>query len=131
MDAIRCPVTQEPMDKQVLDGVTIDRSPAGMWLDKGEFLTLTEKARHAQPGWVVADLWRTEIRTDTPEGRTLSCPICGEAMEIETLHGVQVDWCREHGTWLDAGEYEAILNNLRLDPLYLRKVATRLWEGRY
>jgi len=126
-----CPVTGEPMAQEVIDGVTVDHSPAGMFLDKGEFHELTEKARHAQPEWVVADLWRTEIRSKTPEGRKLACPVCGATMEIETLHGVQVDWCREHGIWLDAGEYEAILNNLRLDPLFLRKVATRLWETRY
>lgn len=126
-----CPVTGEAMVHEVIDGITVDRSSAGMWLDKGEFLLLTEKARHAQPRWMMADLWRTQIRTTTPAGRQLACPVCGETMQIETLHGVQVDWCKEHGTWLDAGEFEAILNNLRLDPLYLRKVATRLWEARY
>ena len=39
--------------------------------------------------------------------------------------------CREHGVWLDNGELEAMINNLRLDPLFLGKIATRLWELRF
>ena len=126
-----CPVTGQPMTTRQIDGVTVDVSPVGMWLDKGEFYLLTEAARHAAPSWTVSDLWRTEQKGRDTGARTLSCPDCGAPMEIETLHGVQIDWCREHGTWLDAGEYEAILNNLRLDPLFLGKIAMRLWETRF
>ena len=46
-------------------------------------------------------------------------------------HGVHIDWCREHGIWLDDGELEAIQSNLRLDPLFVGKIATRLWETRF
>jgi Zn-finger nucleic acid-binding protein len=124
-------VTGEPLRQEVRQGLTIDVSDAGMWLDKGELLLLTEKDRHEQPDWMLADLFRTEIRPPVDRSRRLKCPVCGHEMQIEQLHGVHVDWCREHGVWLDAGELEAIESNLRLDPLFVGKVATRLWEARY
>jgi Zn-finger nucleic acid-binding protein len=49
-------------------------------------------------------------------------------MEPMPYHGVIIDWCRDHGVWLDSGEMEAILNNLRLDPNYIRGVALRVSE---
>lgn len=125
------PVSGEPMNTVELEGFSVDVGEDGMWLDKGEFLLLTERVRHEEPSFKLADLWRSEIRPRNDGARVLQCPVCGREMEQEQLHGVTVDWCRDHGIWLDRGEYEAILNNLRLDDLYLRKVATRLWEARY
>jgi Zn-finger nucleic acid-binding protein len=52
-------------------------------------------------------------------------------MTLEEVSGVTIDWCKQHGVWLDSGELEAILNNLRLDPAYLRGVALRLSDMRY
>ena len=79
----------------------------------------------------LADLFRRVQAPPVDERRALQCPECGETMNVEKLHDVHIDWCKEHGVWLDNGELEAMLNNLRLDPLFLGKVATRLWELRY
>ena len=54
-----------------------------------------------------------------------------QPMKIQFYENVHMDWCTDHGVFLDAGELEAILNNLRMDPLYVRKVALRLWERRF
>jgi Zn-finger nucleic acid-binding protein len=46
--------------------------------------------------------WRVEYR---------SCPVCGGQMQRKNYarrSGVIVDWCGEHGTWLDADELGAI-----------------------
>jgi len=39
------------------------------------------------------------------------CPICGDLMQRKNFgkrSGVIVDWCGEHGVWLDADELESI-----------------------
>jgi len=126
-----CPVTGTPLRQEVRQGLTIDVSDAGIWLDKGELLLLTEKDRHEQPDWMLADLFRTEVRPPVDPNRRLACPVCAKVMEIEQHHAVHLDWCRDHGVWLDKGELEALESNLRLDPLFVGKIATRLWEARY
>jgi Zn-finger nucleic acid-binding protein len=126
-----CPISGDPLAQEQLHDVTVDVSKYGMWLDKGELLSITEGERHEGPSFMFADLIRRTTAPPVDEDRVLKCPVCGETMEVEKHHDVHVDWCREHGVWLDNGELEAMYNNLRLDPLYLGKVATRLWEARY
>lgn len=126
-----CPISQQPMQHETLHGIQIDTSPHGMWLDRGELFAITESERHEAPEWMFSDLFRREISPPVDQDRRLKCPECGEEMEVSEHHGVHLDWCKEHGVWLDNGELEAMLNNLRLDPLFLGKIATRLWEMRY
>lgn len=126
-----CPVSGVAMAQHTLHGVRVDVSDHGVWLDKGELFLITEGKRHQDPGWMLKDLFRRTVKPAVDEGRTLKCPVCDKDMEIEKHHDVHIDWCREHGVWLDDGELEAIQNNLRLDPLFVGKIATRLWETRF
>lgn len=129
---VNCPICNEPMRAEDRAGTEVDVCPThGMWLDKEELLKITEAERHAAPDFVLADWFRTAERPPVDENRTLACPKCGKPMKIEFYENVHLDWCTDHGVFLDAGELEAILNNLRLDPLYVRKVALRLWEKRF
>ena len=127
----KSPIDGSPLRREQRHGIEIDVGEHGLWLDKGELLLLTEAERYAQPGFSWADLFRKERNPPIDRERHLRCPVCAEPMGIEDLHGVGLDWCREHGVWLDAGELEAMLSNLRLDPLFVGKVATRLWEGKF
>jgi Zn-finger nucleic acid-binding protein len=127
----KCPISGEPMKQETLYEVTVDVSQFGMWLDKGELLAVTESERHEPTSSWIGDLFRRTERPPVDETRVLPCPVCGKQMRIEQHHDVHIDWCKEHGVWLDNGELEAMLNNLRLDPLYLGQIATRLWEARY
>lgn len=45
------------------------------------------------------------------EGR--SCPFCSRALELVTVPelGVPVDVCREHGTWFDVSELQAVVDH--------------------
>lgn len=39
----------------------------------------------------------------------VSCPICKQTMEKRKIpQGLVIDYCDEHGVWLDVGELEAI-----------------------
>ncbi len=127
-----CPICTEVMSQQDRDGVTIDVcSSHGIWLDKSELLSITETERHRDGTFLFADLFRSESVPGVDPSRVLNCPHCSEAMEIEKYKGVHLDWCRQHGIFLDSGELEAILNNLRLDPLFVQGVALRLYEGQF
>ena len=129
---VQCPICSDAMRVEDRNGTEVDVCPNhGIWLDKSELLSVTEAERHASPDFVLADWFRQAERPPVDEGRSLSCPKCNKPMKIEFYENVHMDWCEDHGVFLDAGELEAILNNLRLDPLYVRKVSLRLWEKRF
>jgi Zn-finger nucleic acid-binding protein len=50
---------------------------------------------------------RMQWRRDQHE--TLSCPTCGEAMEMWKLYEVPIDRCQRHGLWFDNGELMMVL----------------------
>jgi Zn-finger nucleic acid-binding protein len=122
---MKCPVSGEEMQTEVREGVTLDRSAAGIWLDKKELFLLTE-AERAKPVSFFEDLFRKAERPPVDRHRVLACPHCGADMEIVDYVGVHIDRCRAHGVFLDSGELGAILNNLRTDPAYVRGIAQRL-----
>ena len=41
------------------------------------------------------------------------CPICGKHMQVESMQGVQIDACVEHGVWLDTGELMTVIGRIR------------------
>lgn len=126
-----CPVCHAPMHAETLDGVPIAVCAAhGTWLDHGELLQITDVERY-KPVAFWEQLFRREVFPPRRDGRVLACPTCGTDMLPIEYHHVFVDWCGAHGVWLDAGEMEAILNNLRTDPAYLRGFSVRLADGRF
>ena len=42
------------------------------------------------------------------------CPICTQVMEVETRSGVTIDFCPQHGLWLDNGELEHLVKGLQI-----------------
>jgi len=129
---IHCPVGGEEMKPAQRHDVTVDVcAEHGMWLDRTELLTITEWERHHHASWSLADLFRRKQRPPNDEGRVLNCPHCQKPMRPYDYHDVTIDWCEEHGIWLDCYELDAILNNLRLDPFYVGKVALRLTDMKF
>jgi len=127
-----CPVCHSIMTLEVRDEAEVDVCEAhGMWLDQTELLKITESRRHADGEWVWADLFRGRQTPSVDHSRALICPVSGNLMQIAEYKDVHIDWSPGHGVWLDNGELDAILNNLRLDPSYLRGIALRLTEGKY
>jgi Zn-finger nucleic acid-binding protein len=128
---VRCPACSELLVDSVLDGVPVQSCAAhGTWLDHGELLDITDAERF-KPHAFWEDLFRREVTPPRRHGAPYACPHCSVPMELMPYHGVTVDWCREHGVWLDAGEMDAILNNLRLDPQYMRGIAVRIHDREF
>lgn len=129
---MNCPICSNAMEKVTSDGVELDLCKVhGVWLDQSELLSVTENERHKAASFKIADLWRSQVRPAVDVSRSLLCPKCSETMKLEFYEGVYMDWCSGHGIWLDSGELTAILNNLRLSPVFAGKAALRLWENRY
>lgn len=126
--SMNCPVCHDALSAQTHDDVPVGVCARdGVWLDKGELLLITEHERFKPHGFF-EDLFRRAI-VPPRRDRQLACPVCGGTMETDDYHDVQIDRCRAHGVWLDAGEMEAILNNLRLDPAYVRGIAVRFGDA--
>lgn len=129
---VNCPVCKQAMKTQQAEGIAIDVCPLhGVWLDKGELFALTEAKRASEGSFVLKDMIRQRIEPRRDETRRLACPSCGRQMQLETYEDTQIDRCPEHGVFLDAGELEAIENNLRLDPVYVRGIALRIGDAKY
>ena len=122
-----CPISNEPMRQEDRNGVTIDVSPHGIFLDRTELFRLTEAERSSASSFPWVDLLRREINPTVDHDRTIKCPVTGEEMRIVKYKGVHID-VSSAGIWLDAGEFEAIVNNLKRDPSYGRGMALRLSE---
>lgn len=129
---IHCPVCSLVLLPQTRAEVQIDFCPNhGIWLDHGELERITEHERLAMGAFVWEDMFRFAAATTSDDTRTLGCPKCRAPLQREACKGVQVDWCPEHGIWLDNGELDAILNNLRLDGAYLRGMRDRFPAARF
>jgi len=115
------------MQQEVRNGVTIDVSSQGIFLDRTELFRLTEAERASASGFPWMDLFRSKVIPPVNHDREITCPASGEKMRIVNYKGVHID-VSSAGVWLDAGELAAIINNLKLDPSYGRGMALRLSE---
>jgi Zn-finger nucleic acid-binding protein len=129
---IHCPVCDKEMTREEHATATVDVcADHGLWLDKTELFTITENVRHNAAAFEWGDVLRREKRPHVDHLRQLNCPHCSDELAVENHMNVHVDWCKEHGIWMDSGELDALLNNLRLDTHYMTKVTTRLFELKF
>jgi len=128
----KCPVCGNPMQHENRSDIEVDVCEThGMWLDQSELLRLTEVARYEEGRFVWDDLFRRPIHPPADRDRVLHDPVQGKEMQIIDYEGVSIDWSPGVGVWLDNGELEAIINNLRLDPRYIRGVALRISDAQF
>ena len=110
--ALPCPRCEDgrSLSQVTVQGVGVDACGecGGVWLEVGELERLCLAGPGGLPGGVgpasAAPVRRREVRY-------LPCPACGTRMTRRNhgrVSGVIVDVCPTHGTWLDAGELEAV-----------------------
>lgn len=89
----------------------------GLWLDKDSFQEICSREEEQE-----AFLnFRSEPSESTPRKhrpkRTyVPCPECGKLMNhkhFSGCSGVVIDWCRDHGSWLDRAELQRIIAFIR------------------
>jgi uncharacterized protein len=116
--SLQCPKCFHGMEAVTHDGITIDRCSGcqGLWFDGDE----AQRLKHS-PGSEVLDTGNAKKGRHYDERGDIRCPHCGKAME-KTAHWKQTHvWyevCRDHGIFMDAGEftdfkYETLLDTVR------------------
>lgn len=97
---------------------------AGLWLDPGELDAMVDDPGPREAN--VADLREGMKDLRIPGGpvRYRKCPRCSQVMNRRNFgshSGVIVDECRQHGMYLDPGEFEAIEAFIKLGGLALER----------
>lgn len=112
---MKCPRCQTELQTRPTDGVEIDECPScqGIWFDNDELRRVKDETDN-DLNWMDFELWKHEDRFRIA-AKPIDCPKCEVAMVAidydET--GVEIDFCTKcRGVWLDAGEFEKIINSL-------------------
>ena len=115
--SLRCPACPEStLVSRNLGGGWVDECPTclGLWAPGDIMERLVERIREKRrhDGARPADQEERERRAAWANEVTYRhCPECGGMMQRRNFgrrSGIIVDWCGEHGTWLDANEMEDI-----------------------
>lgn len=123
---VDCPACGSPMEVDFERGVEIHRciGCAGLWLDPGELDALVDDPgpRTANVATLREGMKNVQVTAGPVKYR--KCPRCSTVMERRNFgshSGVIVDECRQHGMYLDPGEFEAIEAFIKLGGLALEK----------
>jgi Zn-finger nucleic acid-binding protein len=109
-----CPRCKVPMRRRELAGHRPLECPmcCGLFVEPDDFETLMRaQAEHEDRAEPIRGPERALVDLDADEKLYVPCPGCGEMMNRANYadeSGVIVDYCREHGYWLDPGELEKI-----------------------
>lgn len=114
MDCPKCGVATEEVE---IKSVKVNRCPqcAGSWYDQDELRLLKDKESGGDYRWIDVDLWRDTEKVKVAEKSAANCPKDGAP--LATVHygesQIAVEVCpRCFGIWLDAGEYDKIVQHL-------------------
>jgi len=107
-------------------GVEIHRciQCAGLWLDPGELQAMVDDPGPAQADVATLREGMKDVHVPTSRVQYRKCPRCTQVMNRRNFgshSGVIVDECRQHGIYLDPGEFEAIEAFIKLGGLALEK----------
>lgn len=104
--SIKCPKCERGMERVIFDDLEIDRCThcGGIWFDSGEAEALKDRA--------AAEFLDTGDRAAGKEWdmvEDIDCPRCGKAMlkssDAKQSH-IWIEYCKDHGMFLDAGEFK-------------------------
>lgn len=105
-----CPKCRIALDYVEYRDTPINPCPqcSGIWLENANFEWLTsEREVYADPS-IPHQYRREPLPAQAPY---VPCPCCDDFMvriNFKRMSGIMVDFCRQHGVWLDAGELEQI-----------------------
>ena len=93
------------------------RSCGGVWVSKDSFEKICQDREQQETvlGRPVAEIVAPEA-AGKPRRVYVPCPVCKKLMNrmnFAGCSGVVIDWCREHGTWLDHTELPQIIAFIR------------------
>jgi Zn-finger nucleic acid-binding protein len=86
------------------------RDCGGVWLAPEAARKVVEHVQGALTLIVLSERVAGSARGLVDHAKTILCPFDAEPLARVTVDGVDVDVCRVHGTWFDAGEVHRIAN---------------------
>jgi Zn-finger nucleic acid-binding protein len=110
-----CPKCQHGMEAVTYEGITVDRCTAcqGLWFDGDEAQRLKKI-----PGAEVIDPGKPGKGRQYDNVSTIRCPHCSKPMEQSSdwkqVH-IWYETCRDHGIFMDAGEFTDFKHETALD----------------
>ncbi len=114
---MECPKDRHGLRAAALGDIRVDRCRecGGAWYDRDELRLLKDRESHRDYRWIDVDLWRDRRKFGARQATRYSCPRDGT--RLTTLRydeiDISVDICgRCGGIWLDAGEYDRIIQEL-------------------
>ncbi len=123
---VDCPACGNPMEVDFERGVEIHRciGCAGLWLDPGELDAMVDDPGPAEADVATLREGMKQVQVPNQPVQYRKCPRCKSVMQRRNFgshSGVIVDECRQHGIYLDPGEFEAIEAFIALGGLALEK----------
>ncbi len=116
MDCPKCNGEMNERKFRTLEGLVLfDQCSMckGFWFDNGE----AEKLKDAyEPDFI--DSGDPETGKEFNKIRDIDCPRCGDRMELvndEKQRHIQLEVCRAHGVYMDAGEFRDFKNETVMD----------------
>jgi Zn-finger nucleic acid-binding protein len=116
----RCPRCEIELDLISIGGYALNACSrcGGIWAGKSSFQSLCtrEEAQEAVFGFQPEPSKTAAVSKERPQRTYVPCPECGKLMNRQNFSrcsGVVLDWCRNHGTWLDRGELQQIVAFIR------------------
>ena len=112
---MKCPIDGTTFEKHVQGSIELEECPVcrGLWFEQ-DALRKTKDEVEADLRWVDFDPWSSPNNVQA-EWSARTCPQCSEKMAsvIYPDTNITIEYCvREHGIWLDRGEFEAIVASL-------------------
>ena len=113
--SLQCPKCRQGMEEVTLDNVTIDRCThcQGLWFDADEAYLLK-----SIPGSEKLDAGDSTEGEKWDSRVDINCPRCGKSMEKSADPKQKHIWyemCRDHGMFMDAGEFADFKDESPLD----------------
>ncbi|MDQ7779651.1 MAG: zf-TFIIB domain-containing protein [Planctomycetota bacterium] len=128
--ARKCPRCGVPMKIIAREGIEVDvcETCGGSWFDCGELNRLLQKHAKIYSYDEVREIRKVigPPHQITERVQYVKCPVCNHLMNRTNygkFSGVIVDRCRDHGIWLDKGEFEKISDFVAKGGLELEKIA--------
>jgi uncharacterized protein len=113
--SLKCPKCQHGMEEVTHEGITIDRCShcQGLWFDEDEAHHLKKlKDSHTLDSGDKKEGWKWDSRSD------IDCPRCNKRMDKTADPKQKHIWyemCKEHGMFMDAGEFADFKQESLLD----------------
>ena len=112
---MNCPKCARLLNRETIGNIEVDQCEQcfGVWFDKDE-LRKSKDIVDPDLNWMDFDLWKHKDRfsVSAKAGKCPHCNIDMVAIEYDKT-GIQIDHCTQcQGVWLDAGEFEKIIESL-------------------